>query len=948
MEKQIHQLTEVQRMLAAGGGALIITSDEEIEALEADPGLQLRAFGRSMVELAEQAQGRDHALINVAYDFFFGGEERNYFPTSPQCIRTFKALHDVAREHGIGYGASVLSPLDLGPGYYREKGHGSQSYHFQEGLLQPDGSFVVPMRVQRQWFHNKGPVPLHIAEVRAYAFSEERIAGTHCYAVDVDQILDISASASVSVDDKARQSFSSGHSYAPGVVSGRAEGTEGRNRVLAVIVYDVEEMDYFGEDAYTYLTEMLDAYHEAGVSFESFYSDEMHIQFDWDLRNHFGTTEITTRHITPGLVDAYCHAHGDQYADFARYLVYFSYGQHGFLQEPDTEPEPAQHVFGPTLEDIHATWKFRRDYFTLLTNHVVDLFIQAKEYGEELFGQARIWTRAHATWQEAPTCDHTNAVWAPADAPRSRYDFTPAYDWSSSIRENVSACYNYFRWGDFLTGMGTDHPEGGYIDRNYYGAALACSFGKWNDVPYSYHGHWGAPEAVRERVHAVAAAMGLGGPRHTATWVQGWEHRTTPVLAIHPLDLNYVEERFGTWMVQYGYCDHITDEQFAEWAVVLDDGRVRVKDQVYGTVLVLYQPLVERATLGILAAMADRGGRVVWTGPAPALFKDDAAALQDWAELFGLRQVQDPALSLSAEGEMVRFQGALGKVAPYRVLTHLLVDHVYPAEPARGTEVTATVTADGAEHTIGTLRRTDGGGLLAYLGARPRDDQSGTTPDAPRALYELLVALGAYQGAGWADVAANSGPYMVCSSPNGAVSVAPHYREIEEDWPGGFFREEGETYDESLLPPRQVVLEGALMGDHRVSYRGDLLLSYRLEDGSLVAFAGADTTGISVDDAAYQFAETPVDLLFAPLTEAELAEGIAQAWAVEVSGREVEGAVTVTLPLAPQGDLLWAADPLGNGRGEAQPATYESVEGGIRLTVPQELQGVRLYLFVEA
>jgi len=116
MEKQIHRFTEVQRMLAAGGSALIITSDEEMEALEADPGLQLQAFGRSMVELAEQAQGQDHALINVAYDFFFGGEKRNYFPTSPQCIRTFKALHDVAREHGIGFGASVLSPLDLGPG----------------------------------------------------------------------------------------------------------------------------------------------------------------------------------------------------------------------------------------------------------------------------------------------------------------------------------------------------------------------------------------------------------------------------------------------------------------------------------------------------------------------------------------------------------------------------------------------------------------------------------------------------------------------------------------------------------------------------------------------------------------------------------------------------------------------------------------------------------------
>ncbi len=948
MEKQIHRLTEVQRMLATAGGALIITSDEEMEALEDDPGLELRAFGRSMVEMANEAQGRDHALINVAYDFFFGGEERKYFPTSPQCIRTFKALHDVARERGVGFGASVLSPLDLGPGYYRDKGRGSQSYQFQEGLLRQDGSFEVPMRVQRQWFHNKGPVPLHVSDIRAYAFSEQRIPGTHCYAVDPGNIRDISASASLAVNDEARQSFSSGYAFAPGVVSGKVEDVGARDRVLAVIVYDVEEMDYFAADALPYLKEMLEAYRDVGVSFDSFYSDEMHIQFDWDLRNHFGTTEITTRHLTPGLVKAYCQAHGDQYTDFARYLVYFSYGQHGFLQKPGAEPEPAQHVFGPTLEDIHATWKFRRDYFTLLTNQVVNLFIEAKRYGEELFGRDRIWTRAHATWQEAPTCDHTDAAWAPKDAPRSRYDYTPAYDWSSSIRENVSACYNYFRWGDFLTGMGTDHPEGGYIDRNYYGAALACSFGKWNDVSYSYYGHWGAPKAVSERVRAVAAAMGLGGARDTATWVQGWEHRASPVLAIHPLDLNYVEERFGTWMVQYGYCDYITDEQFAEWAEVLGDGRVQVKDQIYGTVLVLFQPLVERATLGALAAIAERGGRVVWTGPAPALYKDDTPALEDWQELFGLRQARDPALGLVAEGEIVRFQGPLGQVSPYRVPTHLLVDHVYPVSPCSGTDVTAVVMVDGQEQAVGALRRTDAGGLLAYLGARPRDDQSSTTPDAPRALYELLAALGAYDGDGWAEVLANSGPYMVCRSPNGAVSVAPHYYAIEEDWPGGFFREEGETYDESLLPPREITLDDVPMGDHRVTYHGDLLMSYRVKDGRLVAFAGGNTTAITLDETTWTFAENPVNLTFAPLPAEELAEGIRQAWILSVNSDDVEGSLTLTLPLHPEGALGWAADPLGNGRGEAEPAAYELVDSGIRLTVPVAMQGVRVYLFVEA
>ena len=34
----------------------------------------------------------------------------------------------------------------------------------------------------------------------------------------------------------------------------------------------------------------------------------------------------------------------------------------------------------------------------------------------------------------------------------------------------MSACYDYFKWNEYLTGGGTDHPEGGFIDRNYYGA----------------------------------------------------------------------------------------------------------------------------------------------------------------------------------------------------------------------------------------------------------------------------------------------------------------------------------------------------------------------------------------------------------------------------------------------------------------------------------------------
>lgn len=119
----------------------------------------------------------------------------------------------------------------------------------------------------------------------------------------------------------------------------------------------------------------------------------------------------------------------------------------------------------------------------------------AKAYAEELFG-GPIMTRAHATWQESPTCDHyykkANAIGGFNLADKldekyrnitskspvedraalekakmekakemgiSRYEYTPYYDWSASIRENTSACYDYFKWNEFLTGSGTDHPK---------------------------------------------------------------------------------------------------------------------------------------------------------------------------------------------------------------------------------------------------------------------------------------------------------------------------------------------------------------------------------------------------------------------------------------------------------------------------------------------------------
>jgi len=950
MERQIVKLSNIQQMLRPNN-ALIITSDEEMEKLEHDPNMKVRAFGAGFEDMAKQLQGFDGALINVAYDFFFGGDKREYFPTSPQCIRTFKALHDAGRKYGVGFGASVLSPLDLGPAYYREKGRGGQTCQFREGTISPEGKFAVPMRVQQQWFHNKGPVKLYVKSVKAYAFRETRIGNSSYYAVDPAEILDVSANVRLE-REKESEKTAVGYAYTNGTVVGEvgSEIAAKCNRVLAVIVYDVEEMDYFHEDGLSYSTSMLDAHKAAGITYDSFYSDEMHIQFDWDLGQHFGTTEINTRYVTPGLVKEYARRFGRRYEDFEKYLVYFAFAQHGSSNDLG-EPEMSQHVFGPNPADIYATWKFRRDYFRLLTDHVVDLFIKGKRYGEKLFGRDIIWTRAHATWQESPTCDHVDAAWKPKGAPVSRYDYTPAYDWSSSIRENVSACYDYFRWGDFLTGMGNDFPEGGWIDRCYYGAAMTASFGAFNDVPYSYWGHWGAPAAVSQRVHDVAATYGVSGGMWNCGDVQGWQHRKTPVLALYPLDLNHIEERFGSWMVQYGYCDYLTEEKFAELAKVLPDGRFRVKDREYNTLLVLYEPMVMKNTMKLISQIGERGGRVIWTGPPPAIYHEDGReALRDWKLIFGIEAVQEPWNGLNAEGAVVAFTGSLEQIPPFRVPTHLLPDRVYPAIPANGTEPAGVVKIDEKTLTAATVRSMPSGGKFIYFGGRPRDDQSGSTPDAPRTLFHLLRAVGAYteDGPGWAEIVSNTGDLLVCEMPNGAVSITHHYYNVVENWSGGFFRPKDEKFDESVLPPVRLIIKDRVFGPYRVSYEGDRVVTFRLSRNRLIGFQGVNTQGITLNGREYRFADVPVTLTFAPVPKEQLAEGIRQAWSIQAyptkGGLEE---LKLTLPFeVPDGAKL-VVDPKGNGRGTPVPAVYVRGKGRTELRLPQHMQGPILYLFVE-
>ncbi|NOZ27792.1 MAG: hypothetical protein GXP39_07040 [Chloroflexi bacterium] len=876
-------------LLARGYAGFVITSDEEMVRVGKDPAYKTQAFQRSFVDVCEHAVRVGIPRVGVSYDYFFGGMERRIYPTDPECVHTYKRLYDVATSYGLDFEASILSPLDLGIPWRRSGREPGRWFQFQEAAFAPDGSYRVALPLQVTWFHNKGPCRLSVDHVRVYAFREERLGDSAYYFVDPTAIQDVSDTAAYTITDPGTYNVTGdltpdrGYHVGEIVVHGRAPGLGGHH-LLAVVVYRVDEMDYFALDALDFLKHVVDLHAGAGIRYGGFYSDEMHIQWDWHLNAHIGHDEIHARYLTDGLARRYAALYGAEFRDFARYLVYFAYHQHDFMEGPEATL-PSQHVLAPDEAGIARTVWLRRNYYHLLNDHVVDLFTQARDYAAERFGRP-MFTQAHATWQESPTCDWFAPDYAfgqqlPEGA--SRYDYTPLYVWSSSQHEAAATGYDVFRWGDFLTGMGNDYPEGGNTDRNHYGKAMAASFAALDDYGLSYCGFWGSPRPVMRRMRNGVAAYGV--TRSPANWVQEYRARVTPVLVLYPLDLFYVEERFGSWMVQYGYADYITQQKLLERAAV-EDGTLVVRsrdgERRYTHLVALFEPLLRPETQMMLRQFVEGGGTLVWSGP-PATVDEGSGRLLDaswdgWigaqGSLFGGRP---------APGGTIHFGGPLAGVAPMTIDTDLRPDWVYLLEPLAGEPCAWLEEGDGKVTVVGVWRRV-GRGQVVTLGFRPRDDQSGSTGRDWRTLFEILQALGAYPGDDHPEALSRTGDYLICRSPNGAISIARQYAELAECWSGEFFRdEEADARLNLKLPPVTIDLDDVLIAGHRITYHGRDLLSYRLDEaGRLLACFAAGATGITVDGEAYQWSQHPIELLFALVSPERLAPGVARACVIVV------------------------------------------------------------------
>ncbi len=914
------------------GSHIILVSDEELEKLS-DPDAKLNlSLGRqehieSLREICERARDAGHRTLVLAFDHFFsqyrpgqGDRPRRLMPDMDEYIARIAAIGRFAEQHGMGLELSLLSPLEIGPAYAKATGETGRWMHYRKGVRDPQsGTYSVQLWRHLRWVNNKGPVSLKDGGVRVFAFREKAIRGTPYRVVNPDEIIEIT--------DTAQVERYEGLTVTPGDFAAeriRIYGT-GRadigplNRVLVVQQYVTPEMDYFSANALPYLTGLIDRYADAGVKLNGLYSDEMHIQQDWNYFSHHDHGEFAMRYVSDGFAKAFAARYGEEYRDFAKYLIYFVHGQEDFSYQLDAKAD-IMHVWGETPEDIHNTALFRSRYYRFLQTGVVDLFVRAKHHAEKRMGH-RLYTRAHATWAESPTIDKWET--GCENEYRSKYEYTSNFVWSNTVQQAASACYDYFAWGDYLTGTGNDHAECGWLDRNYLGLALACSTGILNEIPYSYGAHWGMPNEMAARRAALASVYGAAGsPLHGI--VQDMQHRDTNVLMLYPIDLVSVDERFGSWMTQYAYANYVTQDKLLERAEA-KDGEIWMANRTFKTLVATFEPFPDKALLRFMRTLIDSGGRVIWSGPPPLVDRDGEPVLHEWENLFGVDY--EPVLTIGqyAPGRVIQFEGALSGVEPQTILTHLLVDRIYPVTPRDATAPAARV----GDRVVGTIRRYEGGGTACFLGYRPRDDQSQSLGYETRNWFEILRALGAYPGTGKfagrndnTDYVSRTSDYMVCRFPNGAVSVAPHLRTVVEDWEGGFARneEKDREYLKRVPPPSdEIALNDFAVNGHVVNYRGRSAMTFRVNANNvLIGFAGNSTDRVTVDGKETVFADRPLgEIAWAPIPEDRQVENGA-VLQIRVDG---SGQITIPLEKAPKSAHLYAEGQKPGSRGQEIPCT---------------------------
>ena len=184
--------------------SIILVSDQQLEDLqdpdrEIDLSLSATPYRTTLRKLCQQAKDSGAKTVILAFDEFWsqyrpgqGGKPRSLTPDKDEYIQRIARVSSTLKQYGLGLELSLLSPLEIGPGYNRQTGEAGRWVQYREGWRDPkSGRFSVELWEQRFWTNNKGTIQLVRTGCRAFAFREQRIGRSHFYRVNPAEIVEL-------------------------------------------------------------------------------------------------------------------------------------------------------------------------------------------------------------------------------------------------------------------------------------------------------------------------------------------------------------------------------------------------------------------------------------------------------------------------------------------------------------------------------------------------------------------------------------------------------------------------------------------------------------------------------------------------------------------------------------------------------------------------------------
>ncbi len=185
-------------------GGIILVSDSQLEDLQdPDKVVDLSLSGTpnptTLRKICEQTKAGGGKTVILAFDEFWsqyrkgqGGKPRQLTPDTGAYVQRLARLSETLKTFGLGFELSLLSPLEIGPGYVSATGEAGRWVQYREGYRDPEtGKYTVSLWEQRRWTNNKGTIELRRTGVRVFAFREQRVGGTAFYAVNPADIVEL-------------------------------------------------------------------------------------------------------------------------------------------------------------------------------------------------------------------------------------------------------------------------------------------------------------------------------------------------------------------------------------------------------------------------------------------------------------------------------------------------------------------------------------------------------------------------------------------------------------------------------------------------------------------------------------------------------------------------------------------------------------------------------------